>query len=62
MFRGVIPLGIEASDKQDISLELVIEKLRDQQKLNKGDRVIFTFGDLPGKAGSTNNLRIFIID
>jgi pyruvate kinase len=62
MFRGVIPLGIESSDKQDISLELVIEKLREQQKLNKGDRVIFTFGDLPGKAGGTNNLRIFIIN
>ncbi len=57
--RGVIPLYFDADSFDHDSIEArAIEFLRDNEYLEKGDALLLARGEVLGKAGSTNILKI----
>ena len=57
--RGVVPLFFDASAFDAESLEArAIEFLQDEGHISKGDSILLTRGEVMGRAGSTNIIKI----
>ncbi len=62
LYRGVIPIYFELKDQSDEQLNKeIIELLKKFTYAEKGDTFIITKGDLTGKEGGTNALKVVTI-
>ena len=63
LLRGVYPLtwDLDVQDRDTLD-DQIIRALRGTMKLNKGDQMVVTSGDLRGVKGQTNTLKIISID
>ena len=59
LLRGVYPLtwDLEIQDRDTLD-EQIIKALRGKMKLDEGDQILVTSGDLRGVPGQTNTLKI----
>ncbi|MBN1379220.1 MAG: pyruvate kinase [Gammaproteobacteria bacterium] len=59
LFRGVIPMRIDQKMTDHISANMwIVNKLRELDVVESGDRVIITKGDLLGAMGGTNAMKV----
>lgn len=63
LLRGVYPLtwDLDVQDRDTLD-DQIIRALKGTMKLNKGDQMVVTSGDLRGVKGQTNTLKIISID
>jgi len=59
--RAVIPIKTEASASAEEVLKTSVKWSLDHRIANKGDLLLYIFGDLTGVAGSTNSVKIYRI-
>lgn len=62
LYRGVfpIPFSQELMNKTQVSDD-IIEKLKSRDLVKAGDTIIFTKGDLTGRQGGTNSLKVISV-
>ncbi|NND65545.1 MAG: pyruvate kinase [Gammaproteobacteria bacterium] len=59
LYRGVYPLAFDILEIDPANVEQVMtQRLREHNVIEKGDQVVFTRGDESGIAGGTNTLKI----
>ena len=62
LYRGVYPVLWDVDRNSDVEPPFqAVEVLRSLLKLNPGDTVLITFGDLEGVEGNTNTLKLVTI-
>lgn len=59
--RAVIPIKTEASASAEEVLKISVKWSLEHRIANKGDLLLYIFGDLTGVAGSTNSVKIYKI-
>ena len=62
IYRGVCPVYFthESMDHADVNIKIV-EKLKERKLAKQGDKLIITKGDLTGKPGGTNALKVITV-
>ena len=58
LYRGVIPIHYDVMKGKDDLFEKALSLIVERGVITKGQRVAITSGDLYGKGGSTNTLKI----
>jgi len=63
LYRGVIPMPVpDQTSNIDATLSAAIETLKGTGALQPGDKVLTTYGNVFGKMGETNTLKIITVD
>lgn len=63
LYRGVTPIAFpHVCDAGLPAAQQAIDTLKSQKWLQKGDKVIITQGDIMDTVGSTNNMRILVVE
>lgn len=60
IYRWVHPIACDETIKNDTDKAVSI--LRAKGLVNKGDRIVITYGDIANSSGGTNNLRIALVE